>query len=676
MATSRLPTTMQLEEGRAILREQQKQVDEVQRKIEDAQRALEELITESTRAISALEADKRKAESEIQATKEFLSPMRRLPDDLLQHIFCSNFEDSPCCAWTLAGVCSSWRRIALNMPRLWSKIRLVTTLNSSPDTARLWLERSGNRVPLDIEIYLHIPAPPKKRRRAITPIPAAYSPPPITDFFFHPPPPTPPTYAVPPPPLPMNTVSLGMQNAIPHLAPPSTAHIHPVYIDPVSHWRSRQSNKNQSPTSSSWGHIVLFYLAEQMHRWKRFVFRFDRQFDSVSALRNIARDAPLLEEFEVSCGEPLRSEADVYPYDWQWLPSTDREVQLPNIRSVSLQYVPFRWSSPLIAGNLRTINIRSLSTPGIGGHTSTQMTLDRLLHIISSNPTLEHLSLHFQNAQPAVLPLETTRLNELKSLSIGGSFTLTPLLDALVTPSLESLTLNIDREAPEESISALLARSNSPPISFLSLAYQSQLGMGPYYGDAPPGLLPWGFLASLPHIKTLQVGHTALDVLVDALSHVEDEAGSWLAPELEHLALRSCHAHGDSVSKLVALVEARNPPFPGSTSTLVNSTGPSAANSSQANGIGSNIPGLSGPFTGGMSLSNIVLFSPPPNPVTASIGGAGHPARLKTLELYDCAILGDDILRWLRSRISDVKCTEPTMSRGLPRSPTYYPVDL
>ncbi|KAL5521523.1 hypothetical protein ACEPAF_2271 [Sanghuangporus sanghuang] len=664
MASGHPPSTMQLEEGKQRLKEQEQEATDIQRKIVDAQRALEELIAESTRVISALEDDKRRVESEIKASREFLSPMRRLPDDLLRHVFASSFEDVPCCAWTLAGVCCRWRRIALNMPRIWSKIRLVTTLNSSPDTIRLWLERSGTRVPLDIEIYLHIPAPQEKRRRVGTPMPP-FSPPPITELFFHHGPPTPNPYYVPPPPAPpVNIVPLGMQNAIPNLPPPAAAHS--AYADTISHWRTRNQS---SLTSSSWGHITMFYLAEQMHRWKRFVFRFDRQFDSMAALRNIVRDAPLLEEFEISSGEPVRSDGDIYPYEWQWLPSTDREIALPNIRSVSLQYVPFKWSSPLIAGNLRALNIRSLSTPNMGTHSSTQMTLDRLLHIISSNPTLEHLSLHFQNAQAAILPLETTRLNYIRSLSIGGAFTLAPLLDALITPSLESLTLNIDREGMEESIQALLARSNSPPISLLSFAYQSQLGMGPYYGEAPPGLTPWGFLVALPHVKTLQIGHTAFDVLLDSLSHVEEDSGAWLAPELEHLALRSCRGHGDSLSKLVALVEARNPPLPGSNLNIAHGAGAGTA--------GAQLPGMlfnpapHNALVGGVPAQPPTL--PPPPPVIAA---AGHPTRLKTLELHDCTHIGEDIVKWLKSRVREVKLSESLIGRAVPRSPSYYPVDM
>lgn len=39
--------------------------------------------------------------------------------------------------------------------------------------------------------------------------------------------------------------------------------------------------------SLHWGHIVFFYLVEQMHRWRRFVFRFDKQFPSMGALKSI-----------------------------------------------------------------------------------------------------------------------------------------------------------------------------------------------------------------------------------------------------------------------------------------------------------------------------------------------------------------------------------------------------
>lgn len=43
-----------------------------------------------------------------------------------------------------------------------------------------------------------------------------------------------------------------------------------------------------------WGHIAFYYLTEQMHRWERFVFRFDRQFGSINALKSITGALSLL----------------------------------------------------------------------------------------------------------------------------------------------------------------------------------------------------------------------------------------------------------------------------------------------------------------------------------------------------------------------------------------------
>jgi hypothetical protein len=56
---------------------------------------------------------------------------------------------------------------------------------------------------------------------------------------------------------------------------------------PASDEKSSQSNTHNSRTSAHWGHVAVFYLVEQMHRWERFVFRFDKQFASMAALRSI-----------------------------------------------------------------------------------------------------------------------------------------------------------------------------------------------------------------------------------------------------------------------------------------------------------------------------------------------------------------------------------------------------
>lgn len=49
----------------------------------------------------------------------------------------------------------------------------------------------------------------------------------------------------------------------------------------------RPSQANTPRTSMHWGYIAVFYLVEQMHRWERFVFRFDKYFASMSALKSI-----------------------------------------------------------------------------------------------------------------------------------------------------------------------------------------------------------------------------------------------------------------------------------------------------------------------------------------------------------------------------------------------------
>jgi hypothetical protein len=43
--------------------------------------------------------------------------------------------------------------------------------------------------------------------------------------------------------------------------------------------------------------------------------------------------------------------------------------------------------------------------------------------------------------------------------------------------------------------------------------------------------------------------------------------------------------------------------------------------------------------------------------------GISTPLRLRRLEMHDCTNLGEDVLKWLESRITEVICTEPTVER-------------
>lgn len=157
---------------------------------------------------------------------------------------------------------------------------MVTTPHSSPDTIRLWLERAGPAVPLDIEIYLRVAsgettstAVARRHRSPSFPVSA-------------------------PQPLILGNAS--------HMVLPSLTQMHssgslllpqPI-VTSADIWGSPPSfifgpERLASSVSSSsspqhWGHIAVYYLVQQMHRWERFVFRYDKPFKSVEALRTIA----------------------------------------------------------------------------------------------------------------------------------------------------------------------------------------------------------------------------------------------------------------------------------------------------------------------------------------------------------------------------------------------------
>ena len=327
-------------------------------------------------------------------------------------------------------------------------------------------------------------------------------------------------------------------------------------------------------------------------------------------------DAPLLREFEISCSDPA------FYGEWKWLPSAPAHAQfdIANLRTLSLHHVPFKWSSPMLR-NLRHLQLRSLPTVHIA--------LDRILYIVAGNPQLESLSLYFASPNPPVLPLTPVTLSELKSLTLGGHYLLSNLIESLMLPALDTLILDIDetRDPIEDTVASLLTRSGNPPVTRLSLSYGPPPGPHPgFYWGSGAGVASWRFLTELDQLVTLQVGAAALEPLISALSAPDDDNGQdrWMCPALEELAMRSCHAHGDGVAKLVQMVDARNP--------------------DQGGGGG-----------GGLGIGG-----------AGALGGAGTafggvvPVRLRQLELYDCTSLGPDVTKWLKTRVEEVMCTEPT----------------
>lgn len=377
-----------------------------------------------------------------------------------------------------------------------------------------------------------------------------------------------------------------------------------------------------SKSSMHWGHIAFFYLVEQMHRWERFIFRFDKQFTSMGALKAINSeacplnclqqlsdaillgDAPLLKEFEVSSAE-----AGFFA-EWPWLPNSNAAstFTLPKLRTLRLQHTPFKWSSPMLR-DLHTLNLRALPT--------SHLPLDRILFILSNNPNLKNVSLHFQGVLPPILPLSTLTLPHVASLSIGGHYLLTQLLDSLTLPNLSELTLDIEaRDAIEDIISSLITRSNRPPIRLLSVAFGVAANAATFYYGPGGIVITWtALLTELPHLTILNIGGTSLEPLLTALGLPEDDPNqsqnpTWACPALEALGMRSCLAHGEGMTRLVQMVEARNP----------------------ENGQGQAIGGVT-------------------------------PVRLERLELLECVPFGEDVMGWLEAKIPKVICKDPLQDR-------------
>ncbi|KAJ6622567.1 hypothetical protein B0H10DRAFT_1787781 [Mycena sp. CBHHK59/15] len=99
----------------------------------------------------------------IDAHKALLSPMRRVPHDVLQEIFISclptdhnSLMDAREAPMILGHICSGWRRLALSTPMLWSSIHIPSLIKYSQSSipsdfiprcgelVQAWLDRSGN----------------------------------------------------------------------------------------------------------------------------------------------------------------------------------------------------------------------------------------------------------------------------------------------------------------------------------------------------------------------------------------------------------------------------------------------------------------------------------------------------------------------------------------------------
>lgn len=116
------PTESSISYARIALQSHRQQLSQLSERISSAEDVLTQIVADRKRAIREMQREQRALEERVRHTQAYISPIRRLPHELLRHIFMFNFDNHPCCAWILASVCVLWRRLALSIPRLWSKV--------------------------------------------------------------------------------------------------------------------------------------------------------------------------------------------------------------------------------------------------------------------------------------------------------------------------------------------------------------------------------------------------------------------------------------------------------------------------------------------------------------------------------------------------------------------------
>ncbi|KAJ7615510.1 hypothetical protein FB45DRAFT_935866 [Roridomyces roridus] len=112
--------------------------------------------------LSTLQDERDGLVTHVEAHRALISPVRRLPLDIIQETFVACLPDRNCVmsateAPVLLGrVCSSWRSISLSNPRLWSKLHIVEPCNVTQASGNeKWAQRMETAAAWLAE---HIPA--------------------------------------------------------------------------------------------------------------------------------------------------------------------------------------------------------------------------------------------------------------------------------------------------------------------------------------------------------------------------------------------------------------------------------------------------------------------------------------------------------------------------------------
>ncbi|KAG8965105.1 hypothetical protein FRC03_000911 [Tulasnella sp. 419] len=690
----RLPSQKEAVIARSALQKYEQDIVSIQSQIDRETQQLNEIVTKAEQSISNLRAQEQALHKRIGDALAYLAPIRRLPQEILASIFLILFSEpgEKSCAWTLSRVNRRWRHVCLSTPVLWSAIEIKTTTALCPaDTLRLWIERSGSHVPLDIDITLKaVPGTlTTQDKSAVIP---------RRRFFGN-------SATQAHLPSLWNAVNNGGAThtslSPPHGAYASSSTTKPDEADP------------NAGAAASWGHIVFYYLVAQLHRWRRFRFIFGTPFPSLKAIDTIQGNAPLLQEFVVGCNEPsfFPQGAD----SWQWLPSylpnkspksrsyTSANPS-PNLHTLELRNVPFKYSSPLLS------NLRSLKL--VSNNLSVQpFPLNRIISLIKASPQLETLELNIV-CQNAILPLTPVTLEHLKELKLGGGShqnsngLLQHLINHLITPALTSITIEAesrsDHSTMADTLNQLLIRSSNPAITSFTYGLSNSPTPSPYAPYHSVGF-PMAILPNLYHLTSLTIQSCPIEPILNVLSnrtqdldHPDDETDFGgivvVQPPVITQGMMMAFGNGGATTgtgggfgaqNQIHINGINNAGGVGGTNTLTNSTttpngvlaSPQAPvlslNSANNNQTNTNNDEYTCPnlrhltfknchphHTDGVSkLIKMVEARNPEGDVNGS-NGAGLPRRLKTLEFLECGHVGGDVVEWLKGRIETVNYTE------------------
>ncbi|THU87164.1 hypothetical protein K435DRAFT_782564, partial [Dendrothele bispora CBS 962.96] len=135
--------------------------------IHDLLRAPEQEIMQIDAEIAKLQSRRVVLDAFVAAHRALLSPIRRIPNEILAEIFvtCLPYSSVYHCPTTIdktplkfMSICKNWKRVALSTPRLWCRAYLVGAdvelLKGQIRGIDMWLQRSGE-LPLSLSIDNH-----------------------------------------------------------------------------------------------------------------------------------------------------------------------------------------------------------------------------------------------------------------------------------------------------------------------------------------------------------------------------------------------------------------------------------------------------------------------------------------------------------------------------------------